>query len=128
VASKKNQTHKLKYGVTFLVVRMVIIIEAFERAMITALWKHFLQLWDFGNDEYHKDEVRSVAEYKKHALDEKKLEAYQQKDVLLHPMNPLQEKLFEIQIKELLVFHTPFTSHGRDWRHYPYKDLTLTTC
>jgi hypothetical protein len=71
--------------------------------MITSLWKNSLQLWEFRNDESHKDEIRSVAEYKQHALDDKIRKAYRQKDTLLHPMNPLQEKLFEIQIDELLL-------------------------
>jgi hypothetical protein len=74
------------------------VIEAFETAMVKVLWKDSLQLWEFRNDKSHKDEVRPVAEYKQHALDEKIREAYRQKDTLLHPMNPLQEKLFEIQI------------------------------
>jgi hypothetical protein len=43
-----------------------------------------------------------VAEYKQHALDDNTRESYRQKDTLLHPMNPLQEKIFEIQIDELL--------------------------
>jgi hypothetical protein len=71
--------------------------------MITALWKNSLQLWEFRIDEAHKDELRSVAEYKQHSLDEKIPEAYQQKYTLLHPINTLQEKLFEIQIEKLLL-------------------------
>jgi hypothetical protein len=50
----------------------------------------------------HKDETRSVAEYKHQALDEKINEAYHQKDNLSHPINPLQEKLFDIPVDELL--------------------------
>jgi hypothetical protein len=65
--------------------------------------KNSLQLWKFRNDESHKDEVRSVAEYKQHALDDKIREAYHQKDTLLYPINPLQEQLFEIIIDELLI-------------------------
>jgi hypothetical protein len=78
------------------------VIEAFERAMISSLWKHSLQLWEFRNDESHKGEVRSVAQYKQHALDDKIHEAYRENDTLLHPMD-LQEKVFEIQIDELLI-------------------------
>jgi hypothetical protein len=44
-----------------------------------------------------------VAEYKQHALDDNIREARRQKETLLHPMNPLQEKVFEIQIDELLL-------------------------
>jgi hypothetical protein len=56
------------------------------------LWKHSLQLWEFRNDESTKNEVRSVAEYKQHALDDKIREAHAQKETILHPINPLQEK------------------------------------
>jgi hypothetical protein len=66
--------------------------------MIYSLWKHYLQSWEFRNDESHKDEVRSVAEYKQQTLDDKICEACQQKDTLL-----LQEKIFEIQIDEVLL-------------------------
>jgi hypothetical protein len=71
--------------------------------MITVLWKKSLQLWEFRNDESHKDEVRSVAEYKQHALDKKIRESYRQKYTLLHPLNTLQETLFEIQIEEIII-------------------------
>jgi hypothetical protein len=64
------------------------VIAAFKRAMITLLWKHSLQLWEFRNDESRKGEIRSVAEYKQHALDDKIREAYRQKDTLLHPITP----------------------------------------
>jgi hypothetical protein len=37
------------------------VMKAFERAMITSLWIHSLQLWEFiNNDESHKEEIRSV--------------------------------------------------------------------
>jgi hypothetical protein len=51
------------------------VIAAFERAMITSLWKHALQLWEFMNDESQKDKIRSIAEYKHHTLDDKIREA-----------------------------------------------------
>jgi hypothetical protein len=68
--------------------------------MITSLWKHPLQLWEFKNDE---SQARFTAEYKQHALDDKIHEAYHQKDTLLHPMNPLQEQLFNILIDEIFI-------------------------
>jgi hypothetical protein len=79
------------------------IIEAFERSMITSLWKYSLELWDFRNDESHKDEVRSTVEYKQQALYDKIREASHQKYTLLHPMNPLKEHLFNILVDELLI-------------------------
>jgi hypothetical protein len=71
--------------------------------MLYSLRKHSLKLWEFRNNESHKDEVRSLAEYKQHALDDKIHEAYRQKETLLHPMNPLEEKVFEILIDEILL-------------------------
>jgi hypothetical protein len=50
-----------KWGILLTTKRKNGVIEAFERAIIIALWKHSLQLWDFRNGESHKDEVRSVA-------------------------------------------------------------------
>jgi hypothetical protein len=67
--------------------------------MISSLWKHSLKLWEFLKNESHKDETRSVAEYKEHASENKLCEAYQQKDLIIHPMNPLQEKIFDILTK-----------------------------
>jgi hypothetical protein len=37
-------------------------IAEFERAMTASLWKHSLQIWEFMNDESHKDKIRSIAE------------------------------------------------------------------
>jgi hypothetical protein len=47
--------------------------------------------------------MKSVAEYKQHALDDNILEEYIQKETILHPMNSLQEQLFYIQFEELLI-------------------------
>jgi hypothetical protein len=74
-------------------------IEAFERSMITSIWKHSLRQWDFRNDESHKDEMRTLVEYKHHTLDEKIRAPYQEKTNLIHLLNPLQEQQFNIPIK-----------------------------
>jgi hypothetical protein len=92
-----------KWGLLLTPKRKTDVIEAFERSMITSLWKRSLQLWEFRNDDSHNDEVRSAAEYKQQALYDKIQEAYHHKDTLLHPMNTLQEKLFDIPIDELLI-------------------------
>jgi hypothetical protein len=92
-----------KWGVLLTPKIKTEVIEAFERSKITFDWRHSLQIWDFRNDEYHRDELRSVPEYKQQALDDKIREAYHQKDTLIHPMNPLREQLFDIQIDELLI-------------------------
>jgi hypothetical protein len=47
------------------------VIQAFEMSIRSALCKHSLQLWEFRNDESHKDENISVTKYKKDALDDK---------------------------------------------------------
>jgi hypothetical protein len=78
-------------------------IEAFERSMIKSIWKHSICQWEFRNDELNKDETRYVAEYKKHALDKNIKATYQDKDNLLHPLNPLQEQQFNIPTEELLL-------------------------
>jgi hypothetical protein len=91
-----------KWGVLLRTKKMNVI-DAFKRSIKSSLWKHALQLWEFRNDESHKDKVRSVAEYKQHVLDDKIREAYQQEDTLLNIMNPLQEKIFEITIDELHI-------------------------
>jgi hypothetical protein len=80
-----------KWGRLITPKRTTDVTEASEQSMITSLWKHSLQLWEFRNDELHKDEVRSIAEYNKHKLDDKIHEAYVQKYTILNPMNPLQE-------------------------------------
>jgi hypothetical protein len=49
-----------KWGILLTPKRKTDVIEAFKRAMLKDLWKHSLQLWEFINDESHKDEVRSV--------------------------------------------------------------------
>jgi hypothetical protein len=77
-------------------------IASFERSIINSLWKQSLQQWDFSNDESHKDESRTVAEYTQHVLDENIKDTYQNKDQLLHPLNPLQEQQFITPIEELL--------------------------
>jgi hypothetical protein len=71
--------------------------------MIAYIWKQSLQLWDFKNDESHKDAVRSVAEYKQQALYNKIWGACHQTYTFLHPMKPLQKQLLNIQIDEVLI-------------------------
>jgi hypothetical protein len=78
-------------------------IESFERLMIKSLWKHSIFQWDLKNHESHKDETRSVAEYKQHTLEEKIKATYHDKYNLFHPLNPLQEQQFNIPIEELLL-------------------------
>jgi hypothetical protein len=78
-------------------------IEACERSMITSIWKHSLRQWDIRNDESHKDEMRVVAEYKQHTLDEKIKGADQDKANLMYPLDPLQEQQFNITIDELFM-------------------------
>jgi hypothetical protein len=78
-------------------------IEAFERSMITSIWKHSICQWDFRNDESHKDETISVAEYKQHAFDKMIKATYQDKANLLLPLNPLHEQQFNISIDELFL-------------------------
>jgi hypothetical protein len=46
-----------KWGRLLTPKRTTDVTEAFERSMIMSLWKHSLQLWEFRNDESHKDEV-----------------------------------------------------------------------
>jgi hypothetical protein len=67
-------------------------IEAFECSMIKSIWKHSICQWDFRNNESNEDEIRSIAEYKQHVLDENTKPTYQDKDNLMHPLHPLQEQ------------------------------------
>jgi hypothetical protein len=78
-------------------------IEAFECSLIKSIWKHSICQWEFRNDESHKDETRSIAEYKQHALDENIKATYQDQDNLMHPLNPLQEQQFKFPIEKLLM-------------------------
>jgi hypothetical protein len=93
-----------------------------------SLWKHSLQLCEFRNDKSQKDEVRYVAEYKQHALDDKICEAYHKKYTLLHPMNPLQEQLFDIQIDELPIMPYNIRKHGYNQPPFICEELKCTTC
>jgi hypothetical protein len=38
--------------------------KACERALIQALWDHIYRLWSFWNTEDHKNDNRSVVQYK----------------------------------------------------------------
>jgi hypothetical protein len=77
--------------------------EAFKQTLIKSIWKHSVCQWDFRNEESHKYETRSMAEYKQHALDEKIKATYQDKENLTHPLTPLQEQKFQILIEDLLL-------------------------
>jgi hypothetical protein len=77
--------------------------EAFERSLVNLIWRHSVCQWDFRNEELHKDETRSVPEYKQHALDEKIKATYQDKENVTHPLNHLQEQNFQILIEDLLL-------------------------
>jgi hypothetical protein len=74
-------------------------IEAFERSMIKSIWKHSICQGDFRNDEIHKEDKISIAEYKQHALGENIKATYQDKENLMHPLNPVQEQKFNIPIE-----------------------------
>jgi hypothetical protein len=77
--------------------------EAFELSLIKSICKHSVRQWDFRNEESQKNETRSVAEYKQHALDENIRAPYQEEYDLTHPLNPLQEQQFQILMEDLLI-------------------------
>jgi hypothetical protein len=56
------------------------------------MWQHSEHQWGFIDEESHKDETRSVAKYKQHALNEKIRATYRDKNNLTHPLKPLQER------------------------------------
>jgi hypothetical protein len=78
-------------------------VEECERSIIKSTWKHSICQWDFRNDESQKDETRSITEYKQHTLDKKIKATYQDKDNLIHPLNPLQEQQLNIPVEEILM-------------------------
>jgi hypothetical protein len=77
--------------------------KACERALAQALWDHTYQLWIFRNNEDHKNDNRSVAQYKQQALD---LKISQQYNIFQNnglPLDILQQSHFDIPQDELLI-------------------------
>jgi hypothetical protein len=72
-----------------------------ERAIIGALWNHSYRLWIFRDNKDHKNDNRSVAEYKQKELDDK-IDQLSFTDSAL-PLNPLQCSHFDIQQDQLLL-------------------------
>jgi hypothetical protein len=76
--------------------------KACERALVQALWDHTYRLWIFRNNEDHKIDNRSVAQYKQQAL---KFKISQQYDTFQNnnlTLNLLQQSHFNIPQDELL--------------------------
>jgi hypothetical protein len=77
--------------------------KACERALIQALWDHIYRLWSFRNTEDHKNDNRSVAQYKQQALDIKISQQYRVFKTHNLPLNLLQQSHFSIPQDELLL-------------------------
>jgi hypothetical protein len=78
-------------------------VKACKCALMQALWGHTYQIWIFRNNEDHKNDNHSIAQYKQQALDVK---LYQQYDIFQHnglPLNPLQQSHFDIPQEELML-------------------------
>jgi hypothetical protein len=77
--------------------------KACECALIQALWDHVNRIWTFHNNEDHKNDNRSVAQYKQHALDIRIAQQYIALNTHNLPLNPLQQRHFDIPQDELLL-------------------------
>jgi hypothetical protein len=78
--------------------------KACERALIQALWDHNYRLWTFSNNEDHKNDNRSIAQYKKQALDIRIEQQYIVFNTHNLALNPLQQRHFDIlQYEPLLL-------------------------
>jgi hypothetical protein len=80
-----------------------LIAKACERALIQALWDHIYRLWSFHNIEDHKNDNRAVARYKHQALDIRIAQQYSIFHTHNLPLNPLQQRHFDITQDELLL-------------------------
>jgi hypothetical protein len=74
-----------------------------ERALIQALWDNTYRLWIFRNNEDHKNENRTVAQYKQQALDIRIAQQYDTFQLNVLPLNLLQQSHFNISQEELLL-------------------------
>jgi hypothetical protein len=70
--------------------------KACKRALIQALWDHIYRLWTFCNNEDHKNDNRSVSEYKQHTLYIRTEQQYIAFNTHNLPINPLQQHHFDI--------------------------------
>jgi hypothetical protein len=77
--------------------------KACDRALIQALWGHIYRLWCFSNTEDHKNDNRSIAQYKQEALDIKTSQQYRVFQTHNLPLNLLQQSNFAIPQDELLL-------------------------
>jgi hypothetical protein len=76
---------------------------AFECALIQAVWNHTYRLWIVRNDEDHKNNNRAVAEYRQRSLDDKIAEHYESFSAGNLPLNPLQTSYFDIPQDQLIL-------------------------
>jgi hypothetical protein len=77
--------------------------KACERALIQSLWDHIYRLWIFRKNEDHKNDNRSVAQYKQQALGIRITQQYNAFNTNSFPLNPLQQRPFDIPQEGLLL-------------------------
>jgi hypothetical protein len=63
--------------------------KACKRALIQALWDHTYRLWIFRNNEDHKNDNHTVAQYKQQALDIRIVQQYDTFQLNFLPLNLL---------------------------------------
>jgi hypothetical protein len=74
-----------------------------ERALIQLLWDHIYCLWTFRNNEDHKNDNRTEAQYKQQSLDIIIVQQYCVFHTHNLPLNPLQQHHFYIPQDEVLL-------------------------
>jgi hypothetical protein len=79
------------------------IAKACERALIQALWGHIYRLWIFRNNEDHKNDNRTIAQYKQQAIDIRISQQYNTFQLNVLPLNLLQQSHFNISQEELFL-------------------------
>jgi hypothetical protein len=78
-------------------------LKAGERALVQALWDHTYRLWIFRNKKDHKNDNRSIAQYKQQARDSKISQQYNTFHTNDLVLNHLQQSHFDIPQEELLL-------------------------
>jgi hypothetical protein len=76
-----------------------------ECVLSKALWDHIYRLWIFGNNEDHKNENRTVAQYKQQALDIKITQQCDTFNTCDLPLNPLRHHFDIPQDQLILLYH-----------------------
>jgi hypothetical protein len=77
--------------------------KACDRALVQSRWDHTYRLCIFRNNEYHKNDNHTVAQYKQQALDVRISQQYDTFQNNNLPLNILQQSHFDITQEELML-------------------------